>query len=161
MKRTVLYFMIAIAVGACNVPAEKHDANAAKAAIGQMLDDYCKDVKAGGLLAEFKYLDSSADFYWVPPGFTSPLGYDTVSAMLRRNAPAYASVENKYEGVHVVSLVKDVASYTARVSSAVTDTAGNTSVMQLLENGVVIKRKGGWKLLCGQTSVLQSITHKQ
>lgn len=165
MKVNSIYILLlCMFAAACNTPAPEttgYDKMADVTAVKQMLDEYCKAIKEGGLTAEFQYLDSSADFYWVPPGYTSPLGYDTVAAMLKHNAPAYASVDSRYEGVHVVSLTKDIASYTARVSSAVTDTAGNTSVMQLLENGVAIKRTGGWKLLCGQTSVLQSITHTQ
>jgi hypothetical protein len=35
-----------------------------------------------------------------------------------------------------------------------TDTAGKTTVIHLLETGVMIYRKNGWKLYHGQTSML-------
>ena len=39
--------------------------------IRQTLYDYVGAIKQKGLTAEFKFLDSSADFFWVPPGYSS------------------------------------------------------------------------------------------
>jgi hypothetical protein len=39
--------------------------------------------------------------------------------------------------------------------SVVTDTSGKTSHHVLVETGTLIKRKGGWKLLNGQTNLVK------
>jgi hypothetical protein len=122
--------------------------------VKQMMQHYCEDVKAGGLTAEFKYLDSSADFFWVPPGYKSPLSYNSIASILRKNAPSMRSVANSYDILHIVPLDKYHAVYTAIVLSIGTDTAGNTGTTKLIETGTVIKREDGWKLLCGQTAMI-------
>ncbi|HTE30462.1 MAG TPA: nuclear transport factor 2 family protein [Chryseolinea sp.] len=122
--------------------------------IRQTLDNYVKDVKSGGLTAEFKYLDSSADFFWVPPGYQSAISYDSVASVLKQNAPKFKSVENIYDSLRIIPLTKHFASYTARVSSTMTDIAGAISKTSLVETGILIRRKDGWKLLNGQTNII-------
>jgi hypothetical protein len=124
--------------------------------IRQTLDNYVKDVKSGGLTAEFKYLDSSAGFYWVPPGYRSAISYDSVASVLKQNTPKFKSVENLYDSLRIIPLTKHFASYTARVISTMTDTAGAISKTSLVETGILIRRKDGWKLLSGQTSVISN-----
>lgn len=119
-----------------------------------MMKNYCKDVKQSGLTAEFRYLDNSSDFFWVPPGYKSSISYDSVAAILKRNASIYKSVDNSYQNLRIIPLSKELASYTAKVNSVMTDTTGKTSAFTLIETGIVIKRKDGWKLLNGQTTVI-------
>jgi len=124
--------------------------------IRQTLDDYVKDVKSGGLTAEFKYLDSSVDFFWVPPGYQSAISYDSVASVLKQNAPKFKLVDNSYDSLRIIPLTRNLASYTARVSSTMTDTAGVVSKTSLVETGILIRRKDGWKLLNGQTAVIKN-----
>jgi len=122
--------------------------------IQQTLSDYYSDIKKEGLLAEFKYLDSYSDFFWVPPGFTSSISFDSVAIVLKKNAPQLRSVINSWNTLHVYPLSEELASYSGKLHSKIMDTTGKTSEVDLIESGVMIKRADKWKLLCGQTSVI-------
>lgn len=122
--------------------------------VRQTLADYYSDIQKEGLLAEFKYLDSSADFFWVPPGFTYPLSFDSVATILRTNAPSYRSVVNSWDSLQIFPVSGALVTYSGKLHSTATDTSGKTYETALVESGVIIKRKGKWKLLCGQTSVI-------
>ncbi|MFA6517964.1 MAG: nuclear transport factor 2 family protein [Bacteroidia bacterium] len=119
--------------------------------VTQMLHDYQEAVADSGLTAEFAYLDSSSDFFWVPPGFSGPIDYDSVSKILKQNAPLFKSIESTYDTLRVVPLSKRIATYTAQLQSTMTDTSGKALQYTLVETGVVIKRENGWKLVSGQT----------
>jgi hypothetical protein len=118
------------------------------------LNNYYQDISKQGLLAEFKYLDSSKEFFWVPPGYASAINYDSVKHILTQNATAFRSIQNQFETLQIIPLSETLASYTGRIQSTITDTTGKTSVIRLLETGVLIYRKNGWKLYNGQTSML-------
>jgi len=120
-----------------------------------MLREYCADIKANGLPAEFKYLDESMEFFWVPPGYSSWLSYDSVAAILKQRAPANRSVDNQWETLRIDPLTHEYATYTGKLRGTMIDTAGSIVKYTLLETGVVVKRKEGWKLLRGHSSVLQ------
>ena len=123
--------------------------------VSLLFDHYFEAVRKEGLTAEFQYLDHSSDFFWVPPGYENPISYDSVAAVLTLNAPKFASVENTFDTLRIIPLTTALATYTAKLRSVMTDTAGNVSSVNLIETGVVIKRKDGWKLLSGQTSLLK------
>jgi len=123
--------------------------------IQQTLAGYYSDIKEEGLLAEFKYLDSSSDFFWVPPGFTSSISFDSVAAILKKNAPLLRSVINSWNTLQIFPISEELATYSGRLHSKIIDTTGKMSETDLIESGVIIKRAGKWKLLCGQTSVLK------
>jgi len=120
------------------------------------LNNYFADVRKEGLLGEFKYLDSSLDFFWVPPGYSSSISYDSVASILRKYQAFYTAIENSWESLIVTPLTNELASYSGRIHSVTTDTSGARKDITLVETGLVIKRKGGWKLLNGQTSVVTS-----
>jgi hypothetical protein len=119
-----------------------------------MLNSYHADVNRDGLVAEFKYLDTSAGFYWVPPGYTTALSRDSVDALIKAGAASIKSISNKFDTLHIVRINEETASYAGKVRSTVTDGAGNTTTTLLQERGVVIQRADGWKLLSGHTHVL-------
>ena len=119
-----------------------------------MFNNYHEAIKQKGLTGEFPYLDNSSDFYWVPPEFSSALNYDQVCAILTQNAPAMKSVSFHWNSLTIHPLTNEIASFTGVVSGVTVDTSGNEQSMSLIESGTVIKRKDGWKLLCGQTSLL-------
>lgn len=118
------------------------------------LQNYHSDIRKSGLTAEFTYLDSSADFFWVPPGYDHFLSYDSVAKILTQNAPMFRAVDNSFETLHIVPLSKELATYTGCVKSSMTNLADTTHVYWLMETGVLIKRDGAWKLLSGQTNLL-------
>ena len=82
------------------------------------------------------------------------ISYDSMAAVLTLNAPKFVSVENTLDTLRIIPLTTALATYTAKLRSVMRDTAGNVSSVNLIETGVVIKRKDGWKLLSGQTSLL-------
>ena len=122
--------------------------------ITSLFDQYFDSIRKDGLTGEFKYLDHSADFFWVPPGYQNPIPYDSVAAVLTLNAPRFTSVENMVDTLRIIPLSTELATYTAKLRSVMKDTSGNVSSLRLIETGVVVKRKDGWKLLHGQTSLL-------
>ena len=143
--------------GLCFCTADKLDENEKtriKSEITQTISDYCRDVKAYGLTAELKYLDSTNEFRWHPPGYASPIGFDSVASILRQNAPRLKSVANVYESLDVVPADINHATYSAVVRSTVTDNRGQVTRLTLSESGTVIRRVDGWKLLVGETRIL-------
>jgi hypothetical protein len=121
--------------------------------VKQTLNNYYADVKKYGLEAEFNYLDSSSNFFWVPPGYTSPISYAQVATILKQNARNYKMVDNSFDTLQIVPLTSRLATYTGRLRSTVTDTLGKTITYMLVESGTVIKRKKTWKNLSGQTTL--------
>lgn len=118
----------------------------------QMLNKYFEDIKKGGLKEEFKYLDDSEEFYWVPPGYNTAIPYDSIASIITGNAPKYSSIDNNWVELTVVPLTPEYASYTGKVHSRVVFSSGEEMAADLLETGVLVKRKDGWKLMSGQTS---------
>lgn len=119
------------------------------------LDNYYNDIRESGLHSEFKYLDNSPDFFWVPPGYSASLSYDSVAAIIKQNAPNFKSVSNSFETIKIIPLSKEIATYTGRLKSTMLDNSGNESTFWLMETGIMIKRQDAWKLLSGQTSILK------
>lgn len=122
--------------------------------VRQTLYKYYDDINQSGLLAELPYLDSSADFFWVPPAYADPISYSDVATYIRQAAPVFRNVVNKWDTLRITPLTKELASYTGKLSSTITDSSGITETHLLIETGLMIKRKDGWKLLNGQTSSL-------
>lgn len=117
------------------------------------LDNYYTDIKNDGLTAEFNYLDSSKDFYWTPPGYNTPISFDSVSKILNKNATNYKEINNSFESLNIEAIAIDSAYYSGKIKSIITDTSGTPTTMYLNEKGKLIKRKDGWKLLSGETTL--------
>ncbi len=157
MTRFILTIFITLAIVSCrqSAPLAEGEKAAIVRDVKQTLTDYYHDIQESGLTAEFKYLDHSPDFFWVPPGYASAISYDSVATVLKQNAPKYKSVINSFDTLTVLPLTRDLATYTGRLCSKITDTAGKEMTFSLVETGVLIKRPEGWKLLSGQTSMLK------
>lgn len=159
----ILFMLAALS---CNHPAAHTEPLSAEervtiaTEVSQTLHDYCKDIAVSGLTAEFNYLDNSPDFFWVPPNYSGAISFDSVSAILQQNAPLFNSINNHWDTLRVIPLSSDLATYTGQISSTMIDTAGQVTHMRLIETGMMIKRKKGWKLLCGQTGLLSSQPEK-
>ena len=119
-----------------------------------MLHQYDDDVRTNGLLAEFAYLDSSEDFFWVPPGYNSPLSYDSVLVIITKNAALLRSVDIVWDSLRIIPHSGSLATFTGNITSRSEDTSGNVTTVRLIETGLAVKRHDGWKLLSGQTSLL-------
>lgn len=156
MPRYLPTILSLLTIISCTQPSTLSEAEKATitADVTLTLKNYYADIKKSGLTAEFDYLDQSADFFWVPPGYSAAISYDSVAAVLRQNAPNYLSINNAFDTLKIIPLSKELASYTGRLHSTMIDTAGIATTFSLVETGLLIKRKDGWKLLHGQTALV-------
>jgi penicillin V acylase-like amidase (Ntn superfamily) len=154
MLRRLLIILLP-AIAACNQSSlTKEEQKNITNDVRQTLYKYYDAINQSGLMAEFAYLDSSDKFFWVPPGYTSAISYDSVATVIKYNALLFSKVNNVWDSLHITPLTKELANYTGKLSSTMTDKAGNSNTYNLIETGLMIKRKDGWKLLSGQTAVL-------
>ena len=156
MKRLILINFAILTIISCRQPISLTESEKASIIkdVRMTLDNYCNDIKKSGLTAEFKYLDNSPDFFWVPPGYSSSISYDSVAIVLNQNARKYKFILNSFDTLKIIPLSRELATYTGRLRSTMTDTTGKLMTFSLVETGVLIKRQDGWKLLSGQTSIL-------
>ena len=156
LTRQAILLFIFIAIFSCrqSTTMTKDEKTRIELDVQKTLTDYYDDIRKSGLTAEFNYLDHSPDFFWVPPGYSRCISYDSVVHVLEENAPKFKSIDNSFESLRIVPLSIEIATYTGRLHSTMTDTSGKIMTLQLVETGVLIKRKEGWKLLNGQTTIL-------
>ncbi len=156
MIRQFICFALLFSFIACTPPKDSNelDKEAVIEEVKQMFDNYHSDIKEGGLTAEFKYLDQSDDFFWVPPGFNSALTYDSVKTILEQNASSFNDVEFHWEALQIFPLTNEIANYSGIVNGILTDTSGAKNTVSIIESGTIIKRHNGWKLLNGQSASL-------
>lgn len=124
-----------------------------------MFDNYHDAIKKDGLEAEFKYLDNSSDFFWVPPGYKSTLSFDAVKTILLSNSKVINSIEFTWDTLQVFPLTPKIANYSGIVNGMMIDTSNLKSTFKIIESGTLIKRKNGWKLLNGQSRNLSTNTN--
>jgi hypothetical protein len=156
MRKSLLRGILLVLLASCRSSTSLDPAKQAEiaAAAKQALKNYYDDLRAAGLLAEFKWLDSSASFFWIPPGYASPINFDSVAKIIRSNSLAIKSIDENWEELHIHTLSDEIVSYSGRLHSLTIDTAGNKHSTRLVETGILVKRAAGWKLLCGQTNIL-------
>ena len=123
--------------------------------VREMLHNYSDDVRKNGLMAEFAYLDSSEEFFWVAPGYSSPLSFDSVASIVKENSRKFRSVDNSWNSLRIIPHSNSLATFTGTISSRMIDTSGNSTTFSLIETGLAVKRLGGWKMLSGQTTILR------
>lgn len=142
----------------CGSPPPKENLSKDKVRLEatNMLYEYHNAIENGGLTAEFQFLDHSADFFWVPPGYTSKLSYDSVYNILTANDKALSSIVLQWDTLEVFPLSNEIATFTGRVTGRMKDTAGQISRTAIIESGTLIKRTDGWKLLSGQSALLNT-----
>lgn len=153
MSRFILLFLGLILMESCvqEVPTANLDKEKITREVQQMLNDYFADIKAEGLQAEFKYLDDSPDFFWVPPGFQSAISYDSVKTILQANAGGLDATEFEWKMLKVNPLSENIVSYTGIVGGRIIDTAKQVTPVSMIETGTIVRRNKGWKILCGQS----------
>ena len=157
LMRYLSFVTILLFSASCADPTELTEVERGRviADVRAMLHQYDDDVRTNGLLAEFAYLDSSEDFFWVPPGYNSPLSYDSVAVIIRKNAALLRSVDNVWDSLRIIPHSGSLATFTGNITSRSVDTSGNVTTVRLIETGLAVRRVDGWKLLSGQTSLLQ------
>jgi hypothetical protein len=155
-----IFFAFILTFLACTSPPNPKDINKEIVIqeVQQMLDNYHKAIQENGLTAEFDYLDHSKDFFWVPPGYTSALTYDSVKTILETNATLFVKVEFHWKSLQIIPLTNEISNYYGIVEGILTDTAGFENNAAIIESGTVIKRPDGWKLLSGQSTNLSAPT---
>jgi len=151
--KSASFFVLFGIVSACS---QAFNATRVQEEAVDMLYRYHDAIESDGLLAEFKFLDDTDAFFWVPPGYSTALDYDSVRTILTINAPSVRMIEIEWESLEVMPLSADIASFHGIVNSVMTDTDGLLTETRLLESGTLIRRKDGWKLLSGQTHVLRA-----
>jgi len=123
--------------------------------IKSTIDNYYNELRKEGLAAELKYLDSSNQFFWVPPGYMNYANYNVIAAAIKRNAALLKSIDNRYDSLLIIPLTKEYAQFVMRTISTTIRADGDSIKSAFIESGVVVRRKDGWKFLSGQTSILQ------
>ena len=131
------------------------DSEGVRKDVKSTIDNYYNDIRKQGLLAELKYLDSTTQFFWIPPRYMNYVSYDSVAAAIRRNAPGMKSLNNHYDSLLIVPLSSDHAQFAMRTISVSVDAAGDSTTTAFIESGVMVKRNDRWKFLSGHTSILQ------
>ena len=154
----ISFFLFGCALISCD-SSQQHDNQLDKDQIAnevkEMLHLYHEDMNNEGLLSEFKHLDNSDEFFWVPPGYLSSIDYDSVKTVIEGAAPGLSSVNYSWSSLKIFPLHQDIASFTGIVSGMIIDTSGTQTDVTLIESGTVIRRDDGWKLLNGQSRFLQ------
>lgn len=131
------------------------DSSNVQGEIKSTIDSYYNDIRKDGLLAELKYLDSSNNFFWVPPGYLNYASYDTIVSAIRRHASSLKSIDNRYDSLLIIPLTDEYAQFVMRTISNSVRAEGDTIRSAFIESGVMVKRKDGWKFLSGQTTLLE------
>ena len=150
----VLLVIITLSAGCKNELKTPIQSDKVSHEVHQMLQNYHADMNNYGLKAEFKYLDSTDQFFWVPPAYTSALNYDTVRSILLKNAATLTSVHFHWDTLIIFPLTDEIANFTGIVAGRMIDTSGQSNNISIIESGTVIKREDGWKLLNGQSALL-------
>jgi len=160
--KQLLYLPIILIIGSCNQEPKSSvlDKEDVTAQIELMLTNYHTAINKDGLTAEFFYLDRSPDFYWVPPGYESALNYDSVRTILVQNSKSLKEIKLQWDTLKIFPLTNNIATYTGIVNIISVDTADVESNVSIIESGTLIKRENRWKLLNGQSAILNAETNR-
>ncbi len=159
MHKLLLIWVLALAIAGCQQAETPRWDKAKKEKVLKevtaMLHNYFSDIKKEGLTAEFRYLDNSPDFFWVPPGYQTVIYYDSVYKTLLIHDQGLQSVAFYWSSLEVHPLSEEIANYTGIVKGTIVDTAGQVNQVHMIETGTAIKRAEGWKILSGQSRNLE------
>lgn len=133
---------------------QSFDAASIEIEVTEMLHAYDDSVRKNGVEGGFYFLDKSDAFYWVPPDYKYAIDYDSISSILHAHATQFKHIDNQWKGLRVMPLSEKYASFNGVVISTAITTENDTTITKLAETGIVVKRKEGWKLLSGQTTLV-------
>src|SRR5690348_5430043 len=141
MKKLIPFISVFILVSCSkntSRPLTESDKREIAVSVSRMLNQYFNDINKNGLNAEFAYLDSTSEFFWVPPGYTEAIKYDSVKTAIKNNSTKFDSIHNTWTTLHIQPLSKEIASYTGNIHSVMVDTSGKKMEANLIETGMVI-----------------------
>ena len=127
------------------------DSNRVAREVRQTLNAYFDDIVTKGFEAEFNYLDTSSAFAWHPPGFLDSIDYDSVRTILIGNAKLYKALYMEWDSLVIFPESRNKAKYFGMVHTIMQDSTGKTDTVRLYEEGIMMKRENGWKLVKGKT----------
>jgi len=156
MKKVIILCFIAHLVS-CTVSnrLSESEKESISTEVRNMFEEYHQAVAQNGLLGEFSFLDSSDNFFWVPPGYNSAINYDSVRAILEQNNALFNDVSFSWKELRIFPISTEIANYSGLVQSRMIDTAGVQIHAKIIESGTVILREDGWKILSGQSRLLE------
>ena len=156
-----MFYLLIIAgflFGSCKQPDTtwtENDVTFVRDQVDSTLRQYHADIERGGLLAEIKYLDSTEQFSWFAPGYSGPIGYDSVVTIVRVMAPLFPKIDHTWDSLVIAPVSYREATYLGLVTSLMTDTTGYTDTVRFREEGRVIKYGEHWKLSTGKTEIIK------
>ena len=116
--------------------------------VRKTLNECFEEVNAVGLISELKYLDTSSLFSWQPPGYVSPIDYDSVKSIILQNTSACSKTYISWDSLQIFPQSKNKAKYIGKITMV-----RNVDTVRLLEEGNVVKKEDGWKLVSGKTVI--------
>jgi len=154
MKQIITFLALLFFTISCS-PETAQDSYSRDAVISEvrtMTDNFFNDINKEGFEAEFRYLDSTDDFFWVIPGSDQAIDYDSVYTILKQSAPDFDQIKFHWDQLNIYPLSSSIASYTGIVGGSMHQISTDSLwKIGLIESGVFIKRDDGWKFLCGQS----------
>ena len=156
MKQFLTYIFLLIATFVCHSQASlnKKEKEIITQEIKIMLNNYHNDIVKDGIEDELMYLDTSSDFFWVPPGYNSPLNYESIKDILLSNSKAINYIEFSWETIKIFPLTKKIASYSGIAKCVEVGDNLTSMTFRIIESGTLIKRGDDWKFLNGQSRLL-------
>ncbi|QQR86043.1 MAG: hypothetical protein IPJ76_15760 [Flavobacteriales bacterium] len=148
------WIMIGASVFMCTCAAHeahRYEPQRIEAEVRAMFEQYANAQRSQGLRGELPFLDTSNAFFWVPPGYAGPIGFDSVRTIVERTAPTLRAIDPRWRALRIEPMNDSMAAYTGELEAVTVGMNDNTTRTTLLETGFVVKRADGWKLLCGQT----------
>jgi len=116
-----------------------------------MLGSFHHDISKSGFNAEFKYVDSSEEFYWVIPGEQEAFQFDTIKAIIMKNGNEYTDINLYWDHLELFSLTHHYCNYTGVVKGSMKDSSGIVNPVNIIETGTIRRNPSGWELLSGQS----------
>lgn len=151
---SIAIFLAVLTLVSCRkkpTEAERNAPSKEQVAVTEMLNNYFQEMADSGIMsAELKYLDSSKEFFWVPPGYESAIYYDSVMTDMEEQSKG-VKVVMKWDTLATFKLSDKLVSYTGIAKGVLTGPEGGTTDLDMIETGICIKRKDGWKLYQGQS----------
>lgn len=159
MKYWIYILLAFLMFGACTQTQNLHLTEEEEAAIKKevqvFLEQYSAAVKKRGLKAEFDFIGEPENFRWQPPGYKVFIKYDSVATLINQNAARYKLVNNRYEVKEILVPGSGTATYNAKVYSHMEDNEGQSTDVVFSEVGVLKKKRDGWKLMVGVTTIIK------
>lgn len=145
-----LLFIVLLLLLSCNRGDHvwNEESNRVAMEVRKTLLESFEEVNAVAPIAELKYIDTSSLFSWQPPGYDAPIDFDSVKSILIQNTSACSKSFVSWDSLQIFPQSKNKAKYIGKITMV-----RNMDTIRLLEEGHLIKREDGWKLVSGKTVI--------